>query len=102
MAPLTGALLAAIPVVHTTGVNIESLAIILGGIAAMASAIVVIQERRTRAIRDQADDIRGEIKTAVEHLGDVLTARLETKDKVSTLNARVARVEGVLGIAIKD
>jgi hypothetical protein len=77
--------------VHTTGLNWESLGVIITAIVAAAGLLITVQERRTKAIRD-------EIKEAVDHLGQVLTERLETKGSVAVLSERVARLEGHEGV----
>jgi hypothetical protein len=87
----------AIETVHTSGINIESLAVILGGFAACFALLLAwLNRREDRADkRDQAT--RKEITTAVENLSTVLTAKLETKEVVAGMNVRIARIEAVIG-----
>jgi hypothetical protein len=73
-------------VVHTTGVNWESVGTILGGFATFASLVLYVITRIIRAMKE-------DVKEAVNHLAEVLGERLETKDTVSKLTARVAVIE---------
>jgi hypothetical protein len=73
-------------VVHTSGINWESIGTILGGFAAIAAVLVTLGERRQAAIKN-------EIADSVNHLSEVLQAKLETKDTVNRLSERIARVE---------
>lgn len=81
------AVLAQTIVVHDLGINWATVGIILGGFAALISLLISIQERRNRAIKDQ-------IVESVDHLSEVLMAKLETKETVAGLNVRIARLEG--------
>ena len=72
--------------VHTTGVNWESVAVIVGSLVACLTFLGTVIERRNRQIRS---DITG----AVTHLGEVLGERLETKANVAALSGRVAVLE---------
>lgn len=94
---------------HTTGINWQSIGAI-GGLLAIAVTILlyVLNRRDTRRaqiveIRDREmerrnEEIKNEIATAVDHLSDVLTAKLETKETVARISERLARVEGASGI----
>lgn len=73
--------------VHTTGINWESLAVIFGGFAAIATLLIGWIDRRQARIR-------GEITDSVNHLSEVLLAKLETKDAVAKISERLARLEG--------
>jgi hypothetical protein len=94
----------AVQTVHTTGINVASLATILGGFAAIVAIMQTFLSRRIQrkdAAHDkEIQDIRSDITTSVDHLSEVLLARLETKQAVSEINARLSRVEGA--IAAKD
>jgi len=76
----------ALETVRTTGLNWQSIGVIVGTIIACLTFMVLVQERRNRAVRQ-------DITEAVTHLGDVLEERLETKTTVAALAARVAVVE---------
>lgn len=76
----------AMAVVHATGVNWDSVGVIVGCVVACLTFLAGIQERHNRKIR-------GDITDAVSHLGEVLGERLETKTNVAHLSARVAVVE---------
>lgn len=79
----------AIQTVHTTGINIGSIAVIVGTVIAGFVALGTWQERRNGMIRT-------EITGAVDHLGEVLSERLETKEKVADLAREVAELKGSL------
>jgi hypothetical protein len=83
----------AVATVHTSGINWESVAAIVGGIGifVLSALIWVVQlvEKRNRAVRD-------EITNAVTNLGIVLEARLETKDSVNQLRIELAQLKGQL------
>jgi hypothetical protein len=65
--------------VHTTGINWESIATIVGALIVVVGAIVTW--------------IGNSIKGAVNNLGDRLEAKLETKESVSRLATRVSVLE---------
>lgn len=72
--------------VHTTGINWESAAVIVGSVVAVISLILAVQGRRNAAIRTEITD-------AVNNLSTILLARLETKETVQGLAVRLARLE---------
>lgn len=78
---------------HTSGINWESVAVIVGGIGTfvLGALIWVVQliERRNRAVKD-------EITNAVNNLATVLEAKLETKDAVNQLRVEMAEMRGHL------
>jgi hypothetical protein len=65
--------------VHTTGVNWESITIICGAAATIMATVGAW--------------IRRQVKTSVDHLAEVLDARLETKEAVAELRTRVTVLE---------
>lgn len=73
-------------IVHTTGINWESVGAILGGVAAFLTVVGAFVSYIIRGVRL-------EIKDSVEQLGIVLTERLETKQSVAALTVRVAVLE---------
>jgi hypothetical protein len=77
----------ALGAVHTTGVNWDSVGVLLAGVVAAAAFLDRLQARRHKSVRD-------EIASSVNHLGQVLNERLETKDTVHMLAVRVAFLEG--------
>jgi uncharacterized membrane protein len=81
----------ALQTVHTTGINWQSVAVIVGslGVFILSAMIwfVALIDRRNRTIRT-------EISSAVDNLAAVLTARLETKDAVNQLRVEVAQLKG--------
>lgn len=72
--------------VHTTGVNWESLGVIIAAIATGCTIFFTISERRSARIERQ-------ITGAVNGLSDVLLAKLETKETVSALRVTVAELQ---------
>lgn len=76
-----------IPAVHTTGINWQSIGVILAALVALLAFLVGFQEHRNTAVKDQ-------IRASVDHLSEVLTGKLETKEAVSRLSERIARLEG--------
>lgn len=79
--------------VHTVGVNWSSVAVIVGGIGGVIIAalafVVRLMEKRNKQVRD-------EITNAVNNLGAILEAKLETKDSVNQLRIELAEVRGQL------
>jgi hypothetical protein len=78
--------------VTTTGVNWESISVIMGGFGAAVAGLVAWTEHRQAQTRNQITD-------AVNHLAEVLTAKLETKETVNAINVRLARLEGSKGVS---
>lgn len=85
--------------VHTVGVNWASIAVIFGGFGTCVATLIYYQERRNSKTDKQNQVTQQEIADAVNHLSDVLMAKLETKETVARISERLARVEG---IAYKD
>jgi hypothetical protein len=73
--------------VRTTGLNWESLAVIFAGFATIAGFLLTWSEHRS-------SQNKAEITDAVNRLSDVLQAKLETKQVVSGISERLARLEG--------
>lgn len=71
---------------HSTGVNWITIGVIAGIVIPIFGAIIAWQQKR-------ANDIRDDIKEAVEHLGEVLVEKLETKENVAKISERLARME---------
>jgi hypothetical protein len=68
--------------VHTSGINWESVAVIAGVILAIITAVT--------------GWIGHQITNAVSDLSEKLELKLESKDKVSTIDLRLTQVEQVL------
>jgi hypothetical protein len=80
--------------VHTSGINWESLAAISATvITGMSLAIAVIEKRSKR--------IRNEIKESIDQLAVLLTEKLETKQNVAELAARIRALEAINTLLIK-
>lgn len=84
--------------VHTTGINWESVAAIAAAVGAIMTVVIWIFNRRDRRQADLSAELRREFTEAIDHLSEVLVARLETKETVSGLAVRLARLEGALGV----
>lgn len=74
-------------VVHTTGINWESVGTIGGFIVAAMAFLYAIQDRRSRQIKDDITD-------SVNNLSEVMLAKLETKENVTSL-----RLESIKAIS---
>lgn len=76
--------------VKTTGLNWESLSVIVGAFAAVAAVMLTWTEHR-------AVNQKTQIADAVNYMAQVLEAKLETKEVVTQISIRLARLEGALG-----
>jgi uncharacterized membrane-anchored protein YhcB (DUF1043 family) len=90
----------AVQTVHTSGLNIESLATILAGFATVVAVLIGFVSRRLDK-RDaqhakEVEELRRDFTEGLTHMAEVLNARLETKEAVSGISSRLARVEGAL------
>jgi hypothetical protein len=77
---------AALVAVRTTGINWESVGVIVGSVVALIAFLVSVQDRRNATVQHS-------IQESVDHLSDVLIAKLETKETVAKLSERIARLE---------
>jgi uncharacterized membrane-anchored protein YhcB (DUF1043 family) len=95
--------------VRTTGINWESVGVIVSLVGVLVGAILWWLTRRDQRLRAAADlrdqqqraenqSIKQEIASAVGQLSEVLLAKLETKDTVSRISERLARVEASIGM----
>lgn len=84
----------AVQAVRTTGINWESVVAITGILALMMTGVLYAFSRRDQRQAVQNDELRQEFTAAVNHLSDVLTAKLETKEAVAQISVRLARLEG--------
>lgn len=91
--------------VHTTGVNWESVSVIIATVTALSAILMWWFDRReqARSARSQAD--KQQTQDAIREMGDHLTATMQlqfanlaSKDTVAALSERIARVESVLKI----
>jgi membrane protein implicated in regulation of membrane protease activity len=105
----TGAILAIAPV-HTSGINWQEIGVISGIVGILVTLIIWLFNRKDKKRdkendqlrRDQkqlTEDMRRDITDAVNHLSEVLLAKLETKDTVAAISVRLARLEGAAGAA---
>jgi hypothetical protein len=88
----------AVAAVHTVGINWESIGVIAAIVGVGFSIVVWITARRDARSQLRNEDIKNEINVSVNHLSDVLLARLETKETVARISERLARLEGAAGI----
>lgn len=65
--------------------------------AALFGVVVWYFGRRDRKNEVANEEIKQEIATAVDNLGKLLLAKLETKEKVAQISERLARLEGAAG-----
>jgi hypothetical protein len=86
-------------IVHTTGINWESVGAIGAIMAVLQSFFVWLVTRKDQKREDDAQAVKQEIADSVNHLSEVLLAKLETKETVSRISERLSRVEGAAGIA---
>jgi membrane protein implicated in regulation of membrane protease activity len=98
VAAMTGISIAAIAV-RTTGVNWESVSAICAIVAVMLTFVIWIFNRRDVKQQAENQQIRNDITESVNHLSEVLLAKLETKETVSRISERLARLEGAANIA---
>jgi hypothetical protein len=85
--------------VQTTGVNWESVGVIIAAISVIVTVMLWIFARQDKRREHTAIELRDDMRHALDHLSDVLTAKLETKDTVARISERLARVEAVMGIS---
>jgi sensor domain CHASE-containing protein len=83
--------------VHTAGVNWESVTAIAGCVAVIMTVVLWIFNRRDSRQSAQNDALRAEFTHSIDNLTQVLLAKLETKETVSTVIERLARVEAIVG-----
>lgn len=88
--------------VHTAGVNWESVGAIAAVVAVIMTVVLFIMARRDRRQQAFNTEVQTDITAAVNHLSDVLMAKLETKETVARISERLARVEGSMGIPVRD
>lgn len=81
-----------------SSINWASTSAILGVIIAGLGLIIALIQRRERKQQEQNQEIKREITESIDHLSEVLLAKLETKEKVSQISERLARIEGQRGI----
>jgi hypothetical protein len=83
--------------VHTTGVNWQSVGVIVALLGVLVAVLLWYFDRREKVRADESEILRREITGAVNHLSTVLLAKLETKETVSRISERLSRVEAVIG-----
>jgi len=71
--------------------------VVTGWVTIVITVVVIVMTRREHRITQQNDEIKTEISTAVNHLSDILLAKLETKETVAQISVRLARLEGAAG-----
>lgn len=89
---------AALQAVRTTGINWESVAAIAAIVGILLTVLLWVFGRQDKRREAQAAELRGDMTNSLDHLAEVLTAKLETKDTVARISERLARVEAVIGL----
>lgn len=83
-------------VVHTEGINIESLSAILVGVAAIVGVLQTFVYKRQTRLEKAASQMESRTAKAIEDQTAILLAKLETKENVSELRVKVAEMSGIL------
>ena len=86
-------------VVRTTGINWESVAAIAAIVGILLTLILFVFNRQDKRRERVNLELRNDMTSSIDHLSEVLTAKLETKDTVARISERLARVEAVVGIS---
>ena len=86
----------ALATVHTSGINWASIGTIAGIVFFAFSMMTWFLMRREKRSDEQNEQIKEQISTAVNALGDRLILQLETKEVVAKISERLARVEGAM------
>lgn len=81
-------------IIHASGINWIGISPILALLIGAGSLIVTLQVRRENRQDARSEDVKNEITTSVDHLSEVLLAKLETKETVARISERLARLEG--------
>lgn len=89
-------MLSAVVNVKSTGINWESVAAIVALMSVVVTIMLYVITRRDRQTSVENQEIKQEISSAVDRLQEVLLAKLETKETVSRISERLARVEGAM------
>jgi Flp pilus assembly protein TadB len=84
--------------VQTTGINWESVGAIAALVGVILTVLLWIFTRQDKRRENINKDLRDDMTTALNHMADVLTAKLETKDTVARISERLARVEALVGV----
>lgn len=90
----------AVQTVHTSGINLASLVSIIAGFAAVATVMLSMIyrriDKRDKAHETEIANLRKDFTDGLTNLGNLLSARLETKDAVSEIKERLSKLEGSL------
>lgn len=84
--------------VRTTGINWESVAAIGVIVGILVTVLLWVFGRQDKRRELATKELRQDMTNSIDHLSEVLTAKLETKDTVARITERIARVEAVMGI----
>lgn len=87
---------------HATAINWQSIGAIAAVLAIFLGLMTWYLTRRDTRQAAQNEAIKQEIADAVGHLGERLEAKLETKETVSRISERLARLEGAAGMPNRD
>ena len=84
-------------VVRTVGINWESVGVIVGLVGVVVTVMLWAMNRREHRAETATREARTDMTNALDHLTEVLLAKLETKETVARISERLARVEAVIG-----
>lgn len=97
-------------IVRTVGINWESVGVIVAAVGVIVALVVPmvvwLSSRRDRRSENALDlqraanvELKQDFTDAINHLSDILTAKLETKETVAQISVRLARLEGAAASA---
>lgn len=89
-------------VVRTTGINWESVAAIAALVGVILTVLLWVFGRQDQRRERATNELRNDMTSSLDHLAEVLTAKLETKDTVARISERLARVEAVIGLGTNN
>jgi preprotein translocase subunit YajC len=84
-------------VVRTAGINWESVGVIVSLVAIIVTIMMWIMNRREHRADAATREQRAEMTSSLDHMTEVLLAKLETKETVARISERLARVEAMVG-----
>lgn len=87
--------------VHTTGLNWESLGVILSFVTACFMLMGWYLNRRNTEQKEQVQATQTAISTAVNGLRDTLILKLETKEAVNALRLKMTEDMGAMRVEIE-
>lgn len=80
-------------VVHTTGINWESIGAIAGIVTALFGAFTWYVARRDKAQRELVSKIEKNTSSSIDNLSTLLLEKLETKENVNQIRVDMAAIK---------